>query len=253
MIVMRTLVLPLVAALLVPAAAAGAKTPALKHSRATLVSCDTEANTAVFRGALTTVRKARSLQMRFALQARPAKGGAFKHVVAPSFDQWLTSSPGKKAFVYDKRLEALAAGTSYRAVIRYRWRAADGHVLARAFRMTPTCTQPDDRPNLRATRIAVRPGISRGARTYLVRIANRGAGEAPAFATSLTVGGNTLTGSMGGPLAARSATTLAFLAPKCKAGSTLTATVDTGDAVDERNETDNRLTVPCPTRAGRRG
>lgn len=250
---MRTLVVALLTALLaVPGAAvAEAKSKrAAKHSRATLLTCDTELNAAVFRGSIRTFKKAKGLQLqlRFTLQARTTAGGRFERVVAPSFDEWLTSSPGKRGFVYEKGVQALAAGTTYRAVVRFRWRNAAGRIVARAVKVTPECFQPDDRPNLRATRVQVRPGTSADSRTYLVRIVNRGPVAAPAFAARLAVNGADLPEQMAAPLAARSMTTVAFLSPRCRAGTTLTATVDTGAAVDERNETDNRLAVPCPTR-----
>ena len=125
-------------------------------------------------------------------------------------------------------------------------RAADGHVIARFTKATPECEQPDDRPNLRPTAVAVRPGTSAATRTYVVRVANKGRTEAPAFAVGLSVDGVAVPQLMGGPLAAKTQTTVSFVAPRCHAGSTLAATADAGDAVDERDETDNRLAVPCP-------
>lgn len=241
---MRTLVLILAVLAVSPAAASAGPMAAAKHSRAALLSCDTEANAAVFRGTIRTYGGAASLQLRFTLQARVK--GDFKRVVAPSFDEWLSSSPGKKGFVYDKGVQELGAGTVYRAVVRYRWRAADGHVLARALKVTRECVQPDDRANLRATHVSVRPGVSAGTRTYLVRVVNRGPVEAPASAVGLSVDGADVPVLTAGPVAPHSSTTVAFSAPRCSAGSSLAVTVDANGAVDERNETDNRLAVSCP-------
>ena len=41
--------------------------------------------------------------------------------------------------------------------------------------------------------------------------------------------------------------TVAFESAPCSPGTSITATVDTGAVVDEANEMDNVLDVPCPT------
>lgn len=245
----RTLALTL-CLLLVPAAFAQASRAGAKHSKVTLTACDTAADTATFSGAMTRVRHSTTMQMRFTLQARVPGGGGFKHVVAPegsTFDTWLSSTPGKKGYVYDKAVENLEDGASYRAIVRFRWKDADGDTVARALKATDPCRQPDLRPNLKVKSVSVRPGTSPSTRTYVVRVVNRGASDAPAFATGLVVNGAPLADQPSEPLAARSDTLVSFPSPKCDEGSTLTAAVDTMAAVDERDETDNTLAVPCPT------
>src|SRR4051812_21351286 len=154
------------------------------------MTCDTAADTATFRGSMTTMRRASTLQLRFTLQARIKGGGGFQHVVAPegsTFDTWLSSSPGKKGYVYDKAVENLEDGAWYRAVVRFRWRNAKGETIARTIKATPACKQPDLRPNLRVKSVTAEPGTSPSTRTYLVRVVNSGATEAPGFSTGLTV------------------------------------------------------------------
>jgi CARDB len=244
---MRALVLTFVL-LLVPASVAGATGSATKHSKVALTVCDTELNTATFRGTIGAFGKAKTLQLRFTLQARVVGGGGWKRVVAPSFDTWLTSTPGKKGFVFDKAVQNLAAGADYRAVVRFRWKDAKGREVAHALKSSPACQQPDDRPNLKVAKVSVRQGTSPQTRTYVVKVANRGGHEAPAFSTGLTVNAKPLADQAStGPLAAGAATTFSFTAPKCIAGSTLTAEADTTAVVDEADETDNVLAVPCPT------
>ncbi len=250
LVIVRALVL-LGFLLLVPATAADASTAASKHAKATLVGCDTTADTALFRGAITTYGKAATLQLRFTLQARVSGGGGFKRVVAPTFDTWLSYTPGKRTYVYDKTVENLEDGAAYRAVVRFRWRDADGDVIARATKATAACTQPDDRPNLKVTDVTVTPGTTPATRTYVVKLVNRGRSPAPVFATGLTVNAVALPDQLtAAPLLAGASTTVSFIGPRCDAGSTLTATADSGATVDERNETDNVLAVACP--AGRR-
>lgn len=252
----RTLLLVSLTLLLVPAAEAGASKSAARHAKASLLACDTAADTATFRGSMTTLRRSPVMQMRFTLQARVRGGGGFKRVVAPegsTFDTWLSSTPGKKGYVYDKAVENLEDGAWYRAVVRFRWRDTAGAVVGRTTKATAPCKQPDLRPNLEVTSVAVQPGTSASMRSYVVRVSNRGATDAPGFSVGLTVNGTALPDQASGPLAARRDTRLSFAGPKCDAGSMLTATVDTGATVDERVETDNVLAVPCPAGARRNG
>lgn len=252
---MRTLALTLLLVLL-PASASAAGTAASRHSKVALAACDTDTDTATFRGSMTRMRRAPALQMRFTLQARVPGGGGFKRVVAPpgsTFDTWLSSSSGKRGYVFDKVVENLEDGASYRAVVRFRWRGRDGDVVARTTKATRACKQPDPRPNLRVRDITVRPGTSPQTRTYVVRVVNRGRSEAPAFATGLSVDGAALPDRAAGPLGAGDETRVSFVAARCSEGSSLTATADTTAAVDERRETDNVLAVPCPTGVRRNG
>lgn len=243
---MRALALTLLL-LLLPAPVAGASGAAARHAKASLVACDTAAGTAMFRGSMATYGGARTLQMRFTLQARVPGGGGFKRVAAPGFDTWLSSAPGKKGYVYDKTVQNLEDGDAYRAVVRFRWKDPDGTVLGHALKVTVPCLQPDNRPNLRATKVTGEPGPSAGTGTYTVRVANKGRSAAPVFATALSVDGKPRTdATTSEPLAAHGTTEVSFTAPLCDPGATLTVTVDTGGAVDETVETDNVLAVPCP-------
>ena len=93
----------------------------------------------------------------------------------------------------------------------------------------------------------MRPGTSPQTRTYVVRIVNRGGSDAPAFSAGLAVNGSPLADQPAAAIPAHGDTTVSFAASKCAEGSTLTAAADTMAAVDERDETDNVLAVPCPT------
>lgn len=247
---MRTLALA-IALLLLPASAAGAASAGARHSKVTLAACDTEAKSATFRASMRTVRRAPGLQLRFTLQARVPGGGGFKRVVAPGLDTWLSSTPGKKRYVYDKTVEPLATRTAYRAVVRFRWKDATGDVIARASKVSRACWQPDERPNLKVKSITAGAGASPSMRSYRVRVVNRGATESPAFSTGFSVGDAALPEQIAGPLAPRKSTVVEFEGPQCAPGSTVTAAVDTLAAVDERDEGDNALAVPCPVGARR--
>lgn len=224
----------------VPAHAATAR-----HTGVKLVTCDTDAHAATFEGSMRAYGRAVGLQMRFTLQTR-ADGGTWERVAAPSFDEWLSAQPGKRAYVYDKQVNNLAVGASYRTVIRYRFRSAQGVVLARFVRRSPACRQPDVRPNLLVDRITLRPGGSASTVIYGVRVINDGDSAVSAFTTELTVDGNKLQRYTSTPLADGDETTVEFEAPRCAPGSAIIAGVDGAAMVDESDETDNSFTLACP-------
>jgi hypothetical protein len=195
------------------------------------------------------VRKARGsvrMQVRFTLQVRDATLPGWRRVVAGGLDEWLTSEPDVRRYIYAKTVRNLSAPAAYRTVVRFRWLDPDGVVLRRSRRLSPPCRQPDMRPNLTAMRIEVAAPAANAAAQYLVTVRN-GAGSASGpFAVALAAGELVL-GPMTLPgLAAGERRTLTFTGPACAAGDSLTATVDPALAVDERDEHDNVLVAPCP-------
>lgn len=219
---------------------------------ATVTQCTTgvlETDRSVdFTGSMPAVDKAVSMAMRFELYERPGDTGPYTRLKVPGFSTWNRSDRGVAGFVYDKRVERLAAPSAYRVEVRFRWLDARGKVVKTARRTSPACHEPDLRPDLRITRLLVGPPRADGSGLYTVTVANLGrtAVLAP-FATSLTiagapVGAQTLTG-----LAAGGATTLTFSAPRCAPGADVVATADAGQAVDEAGEGDNTERTACPT------
>src|SRR5690349_1474182 len=106
------------------AAVAFAAHAAPAHAR--LTSCakstDPTARMAVFEGSMRAWRHSERLQLRFRLQSRTPQDTAWQTVRAAGFGRWQTSKAGVRGFVYDKRVEGLAAPASYRVVVRFRWR-----------------------------------------------------------------------------------------------------------------------------------
>ncbi|MGI8623550.1 MAG: CARDB domain-containing protein [Solirubrobacteraceae bacterium] len=233
--------------LLVLAAPARAGAGSAGHPAGRLTLCDVAAHAATFQGDMRRFRRVTLLQMRFTLQVRDGSHPRWSHVEAPTFDSWLSSAAGKSRYVYDKSVANMPVGATYRAVVRFRWRGADGTILSHAKRTTRACRQPDDRPDLRATSVRVRPGSSPDARRYVARVVNEGRGDADAFAVGLAVDGVSLGDRFASSLAAGADETVAFEGPACTSGSRLTATVDASGLVDEADEADDALTVPCPS------
>ena len=234
---LRRLLLPLVL-LLLPAAPASASPVAA----AKLVSCDPEARTVSYEGAMRGVPGAVRLQMRFTLQV---DDDGWERVAAPTFDQWTSAAPGKTGYVYAKQVEDLVPG-AYRVLVRFRWRDAAGAVLRRAKRRSPTCVVPDERANLAPVKIRQHEGPTEGTTRYTVVVANRGRSAAEAFTVGFSVDGVPLAAKRVPGLAPKERETVAFVGPACDHDDdVLVASVDPEGLVDESDEADDMLSAAC--------
>lgn len=243
---MRVLLCCLAAALL---AAAPASALPRSAAKARLAECDTEARGAVFQGEMRAVGGATRLQMRFRLQTRTAPGERWTRVEAPGWGVWTTADPGIRRYVFTRRVAGLPAPGHYRAAIAYRWLDAAGHATARARRATGACRQPDPRPDLEVAGVRAQAGSAPGRLRYLVTLRNTGRSLADAFLVELTVGEEVLS-TLLDPLAAGGRFEAALEGPACAADTPLTLRVDPDARVDERDETGNTVTTPCPVTAG---
>ncbi|HEX3318674.1 MAG TPA: hypothetical protein VHR88_11680 [Solirubrobacteraceae bacterium] len=111
---------------------------------ARLIRCHPHADQAkrfaIFEGEMHGSQSVR-MEIRFDLQeAQP--GGTFAPVEAPGLSIWNRAAQGVQEYRYRKRVENLPAPADYRALVRYRWRLAGGHVLRRSRALTPVCQQP---------------------------------------------------------------------------------------------------------------
>lgn len=186
------------------------------------------------------------MQVRFTLQVREQGVDArWRRVLAPGFDAWLTSDPGVRRYVYDREIRNLTAPASYRTVVRFRWLDADGDVLRSSRGTSAPCRQPDMRPDLAPITLSVLPGRD-GAYDYHLMVRNAGPGHAGRFDVALSAGDAALAPLSVPELAARDRRILRFTGPACEPGAPITATVDAGATVDERDEDDNVLVLACP-------
>jgi hypothetical protein len=229
----------LLALLLLPAAPASASPAAV----ARLVSCDPQARTVAFEGAMRDVPGgAARLQMRFTLEVRD---GGWERVAAPTFDEWTSAAPGRTGYVYAKHVEDLVPG-AYRVLVRFRWRDAEGAVLRTVRRRSKTCVVPDERPNLAPVRIRQKAGPTDATTRYTVVVANRGRSAAGAFAVGFSVDGVPLADRRVDGLAAGERVRVAFVGPACDHDDdVLVATVDPDGLVEEAEEANDTLTAAC--------
>jgi hypothetical protein len=240
---------PVLLALVVLAAAPAARA-AEPLAKVVLTSCTTglaaSDRTVVYEGRMRRVTGTRTMQMRFALQARAPAAKHWSGVKGPGLGVWVTSDKGVARYSFTKRIENLGAPASYRVIVRFRWLDARGRRIDSDELTSKPCREPDLRPDLAARRIDVQRIGDPARRRYVVVVRNDGATAAGGFDVGLTLPTGALAPEHVVDLGSGASTLVTFVGPRCEAGDTLTAVVDTGGLVDEADEDDDTLAVPCP-------
>jgi hypothetical protein len=242
---------PLALALLLAAALPAGAVAATAGPVAALTTCRTDPSApdgryAVFTGSMPALDGTERMGMRFDLLQRRAPASDFTGVEVPKWGRWETSKPGRSSFTFSRRINRLAPGSDYNAVVRFRWYDADGALQQSARRVSATCRQPDTRPDLRAAPLAAERGEQPGTATYTYVVRNTGKGPAGPFDLVLTVSGTRQPAQRLGGLDAGEEQVVTLTGPLCQAGSTVRLAVDDAAEVDERDETDNLVDSPCP-------
>jgi hypothetical protein len=247
---LRTAVLALLLlAVATPAAPAAPSVPR-SAAKAVLDACERGSGeldrAAVFEGQMRSLRRSSRMQMRFTLQARTPDTMRWSAVAAPGFGSWVSSAPGTSRYVYTKRVEGLLAPAHYRVRLRFRWLDGAGRVIASARRASRACRQPDPRPNLVVSSLAVRPVARPGRARYVAFVRNTG--RSTADPTELRFAFDDLAPRFAPVLALQpgEGVEVSVEGPMCTEGEPVDADADAGEAVDERDETDNRFTRLCP-------
>ena len=240
---LMTLLLLLALPATATATAAAAAPPTVK-----VLDCvpalDQGLRSATFEARVRAARGSDRMQVRFALQVRASEPLArWRRVVAPGFDQWLTSDAGVRRYTYDRTVQNLAASASYRTVVRFRWLDDEGGAIKSAKVTSAACRQPDMRPNLVPLRVDVAAADAAGEPVrYLVTLRNAGRTDAGPFAVTLDPD---LRADVLG-LAAGETQVVEIAGPACVVGAPLAVTLDPDALVDERVEDDNALAGSCP-------
>ena len=97
---------------------------------------------ATFSGEMTAIPGTVRMAMRIEVQERMPTEAAFHTITAPGLGVWRASEPRVKVYKYFKQVTNLYSPASYRALVRFRWLTARGHILRQAERLTPRCVQP---------------------------------------------------------------------------------------------------------------
>jgi hypothetical protein len=246
---MRRFALLIALPVLVLPAAARAQAPPL---RAKLSACQSgpaiAARAATFTGSMPAIKGTRRMSMRFDLLQRIPPDEGFETIKVPGLGIWQKSVPGRKSgFVFKQRVQGLVAPGEYKAVVRFRWYGRAGTLLRSTKRETPVCTQPDQRPNLRAGVLDAARGPQPEEATYALVVRNDGRSAAGAFDVVLDVAGaDQLAERVAAGLAAGGLQTLTFVAPRCRPGTTLRFTLDARAEVQESVESDDVVERACP-------
>lgn len=200
-----------------------------------------------FEGAMPASPGSSVLAMRFDLEQRRGAVSWKPVTGVPGFGRYERSAAGAAGFVFSKRFERLVPGASYRVTVRFRWSDADGAVLKRATRRSPTCRQTDLRPDLTVAGVTTGEPTADGRAHYVVQVSNDGLSALTgALRVGLTVDGLALPSLTLPGLAAGGVGEVGFDGPVCRPGARVVATADPDDDLDEPTESDNTLAVDCP-------
>jgi hypothetical protein len=205
-----------------------------------LTACVPRDRAAEFEARMGQADDAAKLRMRFTLQARKPGKKAYRRVAAPGFSGWTTADPGTSRYVFTRRVEGLIGPARYRAMVRFKWLDARGRTILSARRYSKACRQPDHRPNLKVKALS-----HEGRHRYVALVANTGRSASGAFELQVALGGTVLDPVSVDSLEPHTQRLVTVRGPRCVAGSAMTASVDTLDLVDERNEHDNVFSAPC--------
>jgi hypothetical protein len=196
---------------------------------------------AVFTASMPRIEGAAAMAMRFDLFER-LPGEQFLPVSLPHWGVWeKTSKKGVPGFIFTKRVQELAAPAWFRAVVSFRWYDAKNRLIDKARRTSPTCRQPDQRPDLHVKRVVFPTG--KGPTKVIVR--NRGLGDGGAFAVN-GKRGDLVKGTTVAGLPAGEQVTVGLPLGRCTPGEPVTVALDPAGQVDEAVEADDKATVSCP-------
>jgi hypothetical protein len=237
------LALAILALLALPASA-----PAASKASVRLLACtaalQAPERAATFEARMRTSADSVRMRVRFTLQSHQP-GGPWGRVAAEGLDTWLTSRARVRRYSYAKTVRNLAAPATYRTVVRFQWLDAEGSVLRRARHVSAVCPQPDLRPDLTPERVTVAAAADPAMARYTVRMRNTGRTVAGPFAVAFTPGADPPQTTTVAGLGIGERQSVTFVGRACTAGESLTVALDTAAQVDEREEADNVLVVPC--------
>ena len=207
-----------------------------------VASCSRTEHTAAFYARMRRLAQGQRMWMRFTLLER-GRDGRFTPTSAPGLDRWRKSKPGVMAFGYRQKVRGLAADSSYRARVEYRWYSADGTLQRKLRRRSGTCSQSGPLANLRARTTRSEATELPGVRRYTVRVVNAGELAAEPSKVRFAVEGSTSETRTVGRIAPGDAAFVSFRAPDCT--SAVTAEADAADEVRESSEADNSQRLAC--------
>jgi len=230
--------------------AAHASAPKAPKLGATLESCTTSPlpvqRIASFVGSMPARASAPRMQMRFELERKRDGHRHWRRLKAAGFGVWERADPNVAGFVFTKRVNGLPVPATYRALIRFRWLAADGSTVDRTHARTRACRQPDLRPNLVPGELTAALDLTQpGMAVYTLIVRNAGRSAADPF--SVTVGSGSAEVARLEPGEERAVPVVALA---CLPLVPIVVRVDADRRVDESEERGNGARRGCPPALG---
>jgi CARDB len=190
------------------------------------------------------------LQLKFVLTSRSNSSRPFTRVRGGDLNTWVTPKDptlGQRpndVWNLIKQVVNLKAPATYRFKVYFRWMGTHGKVLGTTVKTSPTCYQPELRPDLQVRTISVKavPGQPT-LDEYIAVIRNAGASSSGPFEVQF-VGGQVVKTHNVDNLDAHSSIKQHFVGPSCATASTA-VTADPTDQVDDYNRANNSLHVVC--------
>lgn len=201
---------------------------------------------AAFVGSMPARAYAPRMQMRFELERRRDGERRWRRLKAEGFGVWERADPNVAGFVFTKRVTGLPVPATYRALVRFRWLAADGATVKRAHARTRACRQPDLRPNLVPGALSGALDVQQTGMAFYALVV-RNAGRSVSGPFSVSVGSGT---AEVGELAAGEERTVSVVAPACIALVPILVRVDADRRVEESEERGNGARRQCPLALG---
>lgn len=246
----RALILTALALTALPTAAAHAA-PSTKPPKlgATLKTCTTSAlpvqRIASFVGSMPARANAPRMQMRFDLERKRDGQRRWRRLKAKGFGVWERANRNVAGFVFTRRVTALPMPATYRALVRFRWLAANGRIVKRARSRTRACRQPDLRPNLVPGALTAVLDLQPAFALYTLVVRNTGRSTAGPFSVRVGSGSAEVAGLEAGE---ERAVTVPAL--PCVAFTSIVVRVDADRRVEESRERGNGARRQCPPMLG---
>lgn len=245
------LVFCLLAISLIAASSVGAAAPRARLRSPTCVTAmDPPARAISITATMRPVADTIKMQLKFDLTSRLNTSRSFARVRGGDLSTWVTPKDPTLGQHPDdvwnliKQVVDLKAPATYRFKVSFRWIGAHGKMLETAVKTSPTCFEPELRPDLQVKTIGVqaidgRPSVDE----YVALIRNNGATATGPFQVQFTDGAVEKTHSVA-DLEPHASITEHFVGPSCATG-TANVTADPGDQVDDLNRANNSLNVTC--------
>ncbi len=206
--------------------------------------------TAVMRPVTGTQR----LEMKFQLLSKPTGAASFTALTGSGLGSWQSPPAqhpplGRRSgdvWIVHHPVVVLSAPAVYRFRVSFRWIGSHGKVLATTTKSSPTCRQPELRPDLLvesfvASPVAGHPHLN----SFAAVIRNAGATAARNFYVEFSDGAKTTSHQIK-RIPAHGKVTLTFTGPACTTTSPPSLTIDPQGVVDDLNRTNNTATAVCP-------